>query len=81
MLRPGAPFVFLEHGLGIDPWVQRWQRRLNPIQRRLGDGCRLDIDAPTVVGRRPFADIRVDRFEMDGGPRTHGTMYRGVAVR
>ena len=81
VLRPGGRFVFLEHGLGIDPKTQRWQRRLNPIQRLLGDGCRLDLDVPTLVGSQPFADIRLDRFEMERVPRTHGTMYRGVAVK
>lgn len=81
VLRPGGRFVFLEHGLGIEPRVQRWQRRLNPIQRRLGDGCRLDLDVPAVVASQPFSDIRVDRFQMEGVPRTHGTMYRGVAVK
>ena len=81
VLRPGGRFLFLEHGLSVDPRVQKWQRRLNPIQRRLGDGCRLDTDVPAVVARQPFADLRVDRFEMEGMPRTHGTMYRGVATR
>ncbi len=58
VLRPGGRFVFLEHGLSEDPGVQRWQRRLNPIQRLIGDGCRLDLDVrrgnprPTVSERR-----------------------------
>ena len=81
MLRPGGRFVFLEHGLSGDPRVQKWQRRLNPIQRLLGDGCRLDLDVPALVGSQPFSDLKVDRFEMERVPRTHGTMYRGVAVR
>ncbi len=81
VLRPGGRFIFLEHGLGIEPGVRRWQRLLNPIQRLLGDGCRLDLDVPAIVGSQPFADLRFDRFEMERVPRTHGTMYRGVAVR
>jgi SAM-dependent methyltransferase len=81
VLRPSGRFIFLEHGLGIDTRVQRWQRRINPIQRLLGDGCRLDLDVPAIVGSQPFNDIRVDRFEMDRVPRTHGTMYRGFAVK
>lgn len=81
VLRPGGRFIFLEHGLGLDPMTQRWQRRLNPIQRILGDGCRLDLDVPAIVGSQPFADMRFDRFEMERVARTHGTMYRGVAVK
>ena len=81
VLRPGGRFVFLEHGLSADPGVRNWQRRLNPIQRCLGDGCRLDLDVPALVGSQPFADIQVDRFEMERVPRTHGSMYRGAATR
>jgi len=81
VLRPGGRFVFLEHGLSEDSKVQRWQRRLNPIQRILGDGCRLDLDVHALVGSRPYADLQVERFEMERVPRTHGTMYRGRAVK
>jgi SAM-dependent methyltransferase len=81
VLRPGGRFVFLEHGLGIDPRVQRWQRRLNPIQRVLSDGCRLDLEVPALVGSQPFSGLEFDCFEMERMPRTHGTMYRGVAVK
>ena len=81
VLRPGGRFIFLEHGLGLDPKTQRWQRRFNPFQRLLGDGCRLDLDVPAIVGCQPFANIRVERFEMERVPRTHGTMFRGVAVK
>ncbi len=79
VLRPGGQFVFLEHGISDDPAVRRWQRRLNPLQRLLGDGCRLDLDVPALVGSRPFADLVVERFEMERVPRSHGTMYRGRA--
>src|SRR5262249_29531256 len=81
VLRPGGRFVFLEHGLSDDAGVRRWQRRLNPIQRLLADGCRLDLDVPALVGGQPFADIRVERFEVERVPRTHGTMYRGRAAK
>ena len=81
VLRPGGRFVFLEHGLSEDPGVRVWQRRLNPIQRRLGDGCRLDLDVEAVVRGQPFADVKIERFVMERSPRTYGTMYRGAAVR
>ncbi len=81
VLRPGGRLVFLEHGLSGDPKVRAWQRRLNPIEGILGDGCRLDLDVEAVVRGWPFRDVAIDRFEMDRMPRTHGTMYRGVAVK
>ena len=81
VLKSGGRFVFLEHGLSGDPGVQRWQRRLNPIQRVLGDGCRLDLDVGAVVRSQPYRDVAVERFDMERVPRTHGTMYRGVATK
>src|SRR3954452_1779725 len=81
VLKPGGRFVFLEHGLSEDTGVRRWQRWLNPIQRRLADGCRLDLDVEAVVRGQPFRDDKVERFVMERTPRTHGTMYRGVATK
>jgi ubiquinone/menaquinone biosynthesis C-methylase UbiE len=81
VLKPGGRLVFLEHGLSKDPKVQRWQRRLNPIQRWLANGCRLDLDVEAVVRGQPFRDVKVDRFVMERAPRTHGTMFWGVAVK
>ena len=81
VLKPGGRFVFLEHGLSVQPRVRAWQRRLNPIQRWLGDGCRLDLDVEAVVRGQPFRQFEVERFVMERTPRTHGTMYRGGAVK
>src|SRR5262245_7990397 len=81
VLKPGGRFLFLEHGLSDDPGVRRWQRRLNPIQRRLAGGCRLDLDVEALVRSQPFAAVTVDRFLMERTPRTHGTFYRGLAVK
>ncbi len=81
VLRPGGQFVFVEHGLSDDPRVQRWQRRLNPIQRLIGDGCRLDLDVNAVIRGQPFRNVALERFLFDKTPRTHGSMYRGIAVK
>jgi ubiquinone/menaquinone biosynthesis C-methylase UbiE len=81
VLKPGGQFLFLEHGLGDDPGVQRWQRRLTPLQRRVADGCRLDVDIEALVRAGPFRQVQVERFLLESTPRIVGSMYRGVAVR
>jgi ubiquinone/menaquinone biosynthesis C-methylase UbiE len=81
VLKPGGQFVFMEHGLSDEPKVQLWQRRLNPIQRWLGDGCRLDLDVEAVVRSQPFREVTVERFLFEKAPRTHGSMYHGMAVK
>jgi ubiquinone/menaquinone biosynthesis C-methylase UbiE len=81
VLRPGGQFLFLEHGLGDDPGVQRWQRRLTPLQRRVADGCRLDVDIEALIKGRAWAKVWVERFLLEGMPRIVGSMYQGVAVK
>ena len=81
VLKPGGRFVFLEHGSSDEPKIQRWQRRLNWIQKRVGDGCRLDLDVEAVIKAQSFREVNLNRFLLERTPRTHGTMYRGVATK
>ncbi len=81
VLRPGGRYVFLEHGLGEDPGVQQWQRSLTPLQRRLADGCRLDVYIEALMRKGPFREVRVERFLLESTPRIVGSMYRGAAVK
>jgi ubiquinone/menaquinone biosynthesis C-methylase UbiE len=81
VLKQGGRFLYLEHGLGEEPGVQRWQRRLTPLQKRIAGGCRLDVDIEALVRSGAFRDVRVERFLLDRTPRIMGSMYRGVAVR
>jgi SAM-dependent methyltransferase len=41
VLRPGGALHFIEHGLAPDQSVQRWQHRLEPINKRMFGGCHL----------------------------------------
>jgi SAM-dependent methyltransferase len=68
VLRPGGSLHFLEHGLAPDAGVARWQRRLDPVQRRVCGGCHLSRDVPGLVGA---AGLEVDeiRAEYQPGPR------------
>ncbi len=78
-LKPGGRFAFLEHGLSPDPGVQKWQRRLNGLQRTLGGNCRLDRNIRQLVGQQPFRSVDVEEFYLEKTPRTHGYLYRGSA--
>jgi ubiquinone/menaquinone biosynthesis C-methylase UbiE len=81
VLKPGGRFLFLEHGLSPDPSVSRWQHRLNWLQMRLGDGCRLDRNIAGFIREQPFASLAVDEFYMDKTPKTHGYTFRGTAAK
>jgi ubiquinone/menaquinone biosynthesis C-methylase UbiE len=41
VLKPGGRLFYCEHGLAPEPKVARWQRRIEPVWKRLAGGCRL----------------------------------------
>ena len=81
VLRPGGRLLLLEHGLSPEPGVQRWQRRLNWLETRLGDGCHLDRNVRELVAAQPFSSVAIEEFYLEQMPRTHGYIYRGHAVK
>lgn len=79
VLRPGGAFHFLEHGLAEDPKIAKWQHRLDPVQKRLGDGCHLTRDPITLVEAAGFTMVRQDsRFAK--GPKPWTWMTTAVAT-
>ena len=80
VLRPAGTLRFVEHGLAPDENVQRWQRRLEPAQKRLFGGCHLTrpiVDLLTAAG---FTITELDVFYEEGTPKILGAMSLGVAV-
>ncbi len=80
VLKPGARFHVLEHGLAPDPNVAKWQGRLNPIQKRLGDGCHLDRDHRAMLTDAGFEIESLDEWYAKG-PKSFSRLYRGVAIK
>jgi ubiquinone/menaquinone biosynthesis C-methylase UbiE len=80
-LRPSGRFLFLEHGLSPEPGVQKWQHRLNWLQMRIGDGCRLDRNIKEIVNAQPFSSVDSNEFYLEQMPKTHGYAYRGIAMK
>ncbi|MEJ2218358.1 MAG: class I SAM-dependent methyltransferase [Gemmatimonadota bacterium] len=66
VLRPGGDLLFCEHGLAPDPGVRRWQNRLNPIWRRLGGGCNLNRDIPSLIRDGGFEITGMDTMYIPG---------------
>lgn len=81
VLRPGGQVHFLEHGKAREESVATWQRRLEPLQRRMSGGCHLT--------RQPLRDLEGARLrvtDMDAfylpGPRVlrpYSFLYQGTA--
>jgi ubiquinone/menaquinone biosynthesis C-methylase UbiE len=81
VLRPGGRFLFLEHGVSPVAKISKWQRRLNGLQKRFVGGCQLDVDIQGLLETQSFRSIKIDNFYMERMPKTHGYMYRGMAVK
>lgn len=80
VLRPGGRFHFLEHGLSPDPSVARWQRRIEPIQKRVADGCHLTRVPDELVAAAGFELERVEsRYAR--GPRPWSWFTEAVAIK
>jgi len=80
VLRPGGAIHFLEHGLSPEAGVARWQRRLEPVQRRLADGCHLTRDPSTLVEGAGFS-MRRNEQRYVRGPKPWCWLTVGVATK
>lgn len=79
VLRPGGVFHFVEHGCSPDSRVLKWQRRLNPLQRRVACGCNLDRDIPAIVKAGGFTLDHLDTYYVKGDPKIFGWTFEGAA--
>ncbi len=81
VLRPGGRLHFVEHGLAPDAGVQRWQRRLEPVQRRVAGGCHLARPIDRMLTDAGFTVVELARAYLPGEPRPFASLYEGVAAR
>lgn len=80
VLKPGGTLHFVEHGLAPDESVQRWQRRMEPVQKRLFGGCHLTRQMTEMLAEAGFTVNEVDVFYEPGGPKAVAAMSLGVAT-
>jgi SAM-dependent methyltransferase len=80
VLRPGGAVHFLEHGLSPEDGVARWQHRLEPLQRRLADGCHLTRDPSALVEGAGFVMQRNEQRYVRG-PKPWSWLTIGMASK
>jgi ubiquinone/menaquinone biosynthesis C-methylase UbiE len=79
VLRTGGTLHFVEHGRARDEAVHRWQRRLEPVQKRVAGGCRLARPIDELLTGAGFVLERLERGYLPKEPRPFGSLYEGVA--
>jgi ubiquinone/menaquinone biosynthesis C-methylase UbiE len=80
VLKPGGSLHFIEHGLAPDEPVQRWQHRLEPVQKRVFGGCHLTRPIVPMLKNAGFTIRDLDEFYEDGAPKFLAADSLGVAV-
>ena len=60
--------------------MQRWQHRLEPIQKRVFGGCHLTRPIADLLTDAGFTISEIDVFYEDGAPKILGADSLGVAT-
>lgn len=78
VLKPGASFHFLEHGISPDASVAKWQHRLNGFEQKIAGGCNLTRD-PLALLRDAGCEVEVIRQRYAKGPKPWSYFTVGTA--
>ncbi|MEM7288517.1 MAG: class I SAM-dependent methyltransferase [Actinomycetota bacterium] len=79
VIKPGGRLHFLEHGHAPTGSVATWQRRMEPVQKRVFDGCHLTRKMPELIAGAGFTIDWVDASYAKG-PKPLSYFYVGVAT-
>lgn len=80
VVKPGAKLYFIEHGASPDEKVARWQKRIEPVWKRIAGGCHLTRAADELIADAGFHITQMES-EYLPGPKIATFMTHGVAVR
>lgn len=79
VLRPGGKILFLEHGSAPDEDVRKWQRRIEPIWKRIGGNCHLTRPITSAYETAGFKVSGGDKGYMPKSPRPFSWIEWGEA--
>ena len=79
VLKPGGKLFLIEHGRSADPKIERWQDRMNGVQKALFGGCHLNRDIEALVRAAGFTFEAVDKYYLPKQPKMVAFLTRGVA--
>jgi SAM-dependent methyltransferase len=79
VLRPGGKALFLEHGAAPDAGPAKWQRRIEPVWKRIGGNCHLTRAISGAYAAAGFTLADVEKGYMPKTPRPFGWVESGEA--
>lgn len=81
VLKPTGRFLFCEHGLAPDPDVAKWQRRIEPVWKRIAGGCHLTRPVASAIAAAGFKLGKVETMYLPKTPHFAGWNEWGAATR
>jgi len=82
VLKPGGRYYFIEHVAAENrPRRLRWQRRIEPIWKRIAGGCHLTRKTADAIKSAGFSITTMERESMRKAMPLVRPTIRGVAVR
>ena len=81
VLKPDGSFHFVEHGHAPDHRVAEWQRRIEPLNKRLAGGCHLTRRIPESIEKAGFTLDQLDTYYFKGEPKVFGHTFEGRAKK
>ncbi|MDO9370451.1 MAG: class I SAM-dependent methyltransferase [Sphingopyxis sp.] len=79
VLKTGGTALFLEHGRAPDAHVATWQRRIEPVWKRIGGNCHLTRPIGDAYEKAGFAVDRQAAAYVPKTPRPFGWVEYGAA--
>jgi SAM-dependent methyltransferase len=80
VLKPGGRLLFCEHGLAPDAGVAAWQRRIEPVWKRIAGGCHLTRPVAAAIAAAGFRLERREAAYLPKTPRWAGWNEWGSAL-
>lgn len=78
VLKPSGRLIFVEHGKSDEGHVFKWQRRIEPLWKKIGGGCHLTRRPDQLLTDGGFG---LDSFQTgyEKGPKFAAFMLHGIA--
>jgi len=81
VLKDNGQLLVLEHGSAPDESVRKWQRRVEPVWKRIAGGCHLTRPIMDAVAAQGFAISRRTGEYMPKTPNILGWVESGTGVK
>ena len=78
VLKPSGRLLFLEHGLAPDASIRKWQRRIEPVWKKIAGGCHLARSVTRAIEQADFI-VDADSKYLPKTPRFLGWIEWGSA--